>query len=71
VPRTVPPEGMDEVGTRWRSGTMNGTRYITGKRPSPLSVDERTPTGVSRNWRDVTGIDMTGQEMLIWGSSMR
>ena len=27
--------------------------------------------GVSRNWWDVAGIDMTGQEMLTWGSSMR
>ena len=27
--------------------------------------------GVSRNWWDVTGTDMTGQEMLIWGPSMR
>jgi hypothetical protein len=27
--------------------------------------------GVSRNWWDVTGIDMTGQEMLTWGPSMR
>jgi hypothetical protein len=27
--------------------------------------------GVSRNWWDVAGIDMTGQETLTWGSSMR
>jgi hypothetical protein len=27
--------------------------------------------GVSRNWWDLAGIDMTGQEMLTWGSSMR
>ena len=27
--------------------------------------------GVSRNWWDVTGTDMTGQEMLTWGPSMR
>jgi hypothetical protein len=26
---------------------------------------------VSRNWWDIVGIDMTGQEMLTWGSSMR
>jgi hypothetical protein len=26
---------------------------------------------VSRNWWDVTGTDMTGQEMLTWGPSMR
>jgi hypothetical protein len=26
---------------------------------------------VSRNWWDVVGIDMTGQEILTWGSSMR
>jgi hypothetical protein len=26
---------------------------------------------VSRNWWDVTGIDMTGRGMLTWGSSMR
>jgi hypothetical protein len=26
---------------------------------------------VARNWRDVADIDMTGQEMLTWGSSMR
>ncbi|HUN98295.1 MAG TPA: hypothetical protein VMU69_18920, partial [Bradyrhizobium sp.] len=25
--------------------------------------------GVSRNWWDVTGTDMTGQEMLTWGPS--
>ena len=27
--------------------------------------------GVSRNWWDLAGIDMTGQEMLTWGSSLR
>ena len=27
--------------------------------------------GVSRNWWDLAGIDMTGQEKLTWGSSMR
>ena len=27
--------------------------------------------GVSRKWWDVTGTDMTGQEMLTWGPSMR
>src|ERR1700735_4221740 len=27
--------------------------------------------GVSRNWWDVTGTDMNGQEMLTWGPSMR
>jgi hypothetical protein len=42
--RTVPPEGMDEIGTRRQSTTMNGTRYKTGRRPSPLSVDERAPS---------------------------
>jgi hypothetical protein len=26
---------------------------------------------VSRNWWDLAGFDMTGQEMLTWGSSMR
>jgi len=26
---------------------------------------------VSRNWWDVTGTDMNGQEMLTWGPSMR
>ena len=26
---------------------------------------------MSRNWWDLAGIDMTGQEMLTWGSSMR
>ena len=26
---------------------------------------------MSRKWWDVTGTDMTGQEMLTWGPSMR
>ena len=41
-----------------------------------MPIDRRRPPdgpdmGVSRNWWDLAGIDMTGQEMLTWGSSMR
>jgi hypothetical protein len=45
---------------------LETSQHLLFHSPSVCSI-----WGVSRNWWDVTGTDMTGQEMLTWGPSMR
>ena len=61
----------DESGAKRREkGSLSRWRCIVVFRlPPSRRLLNHAVRGVSRNWWDVTGIDMTGQEMLIWGPS--
>lgn len=73
------PGQMVRVLSNWRGGGLGVPATgiippdeILGKSAqTPIGLAIMRARGVSRNWWDVAGMDMTGQEISTWGSSMR
>ena len=55
----------------YMSGGACPSQRAAPRNLQPATLQHRADEGVSRNWWDLAGIDMTGREMLTWGSSMR